>query len=638
MLTAPTPGGGDHRSESPTPGGGDGRPDHPTRTGVARLLGAGLVALALLPVAGLLIVYLWSRSELRALDEGRAATSELLRQSQVDFVAALAGQAEIVIGSRTDGGTPATQPTSFPGLAELVESTRVGRAGHVVIVQHGPQHDAVGLYYDDDLQGKSVSEAFPNLADLLKRTRWREQRAENQALESLLQGNRPAEARLYRQTDGTPEFWVVTPIKGTSWSLAAHSDLEGRHAQALAAEFGRLSGSRVTGGFVTALSVLLVVNLLFTLYLRRRFHRAVVLPVRHLRATAEKIRAGSYDTRAVVATGDELQRLADSVNSMLDRIVGLIQSEDERLRLQRAIVRLLEAVSRASEGDLTMRGDVTPDVLGSVTDAFNHMLESIGALVLQVRQAGGEVTQAAEAILEASEAMAAGAARQAAALDQVSRKIRALGERALEINQIVELVDEIAAQTNMLALNAAIEASRAGEQGKGFAVVADEVRKLAERSSSATKDIGAFMETIQGATDEAVQAMEDIRSVTRTTAQGTVDQTRTATELVEAARALGDAIARFKVKHGGFGDLTRELQDRQHVLDEVLGGLVDLAGSDPSRGARDAVARVLGTLAATCQTALTRLGPRRAGGTAAAPGAAEAAGATAPGDKAARGT
>jgi methyl-accepting chemotaxis protein len=598
--------------------------ERPVRRGVARVLGAGLVTLALLPIVSLLMVYFWSRSELHALDESRAASSQLVRQTQLDFIAAIAGQAEIVCGARGDAGIAASQPAAIPGLQRLVETTRVGRAGHVVIVEHGAGGDTVALYYDEDLQGKPVKEAFPNLADLLTSTRWREQRAEDR-IESLLAGNRPAEARLYRHADGTQEYWVVTPIIGTPWSLAAHSDLEGRQAQFIASEFGKLASGRVTSGFVGALSLLLIANLLFALYLTRRFHRGVVLPIRHLRATAEKIRAGSYDTRAQVSTGDELQSLADSVNSMLDRIVGLIQSEDERQRLQHAIVNLLEAVSRASEGDLTMRGEVTPDVLGSVTDAFNHMLESIGQLVLHVRHAGTEVTTAAEAILEASEAMAAGAGRQSAALDQVSRKIRHLGERSLEINQIVELVDEIAAQTNMLALNAAIEASRAGEQGKGFAVVADEVRKLAERSSSATKDIGAFIETIQGATDEAVQAMEDIRQVTRTTAQGTVEQTRAATELVEAARALGDAIARFKVKQGGVGDVARELEERQKLLDEVLGGIVELCDGNGASDTRDAVERVLGTLAERCQTALGRLGPRRGAGPSAGPSAGASA-------------
>ena len=96
--------------------------------------------------------------------------------------------------------------------------------------------------------------------------------------------------------------------------------------------------------------------------------------------------------------------------------------------------------------------------------------------------------------------MAEDATTQAHALDLVSRKIKSLGDRSLEINQIVELIDEIAAQTNMLALNAAIEASRAGEQGKGFAVVADEVRKLAEKTMQATKEVGDAIQGIQHGT------------------------------------------------------------------------------------------------------------------------------------------
>jgi methyl-accepting chemotaxis protein len=191
---------------------------------------------------------------------------------------------------------------------------------------------------------------------------------------------------------------------------------------------------------------------------------------------------------------------------------------------------------------------VTPDELGSVVDAFNHMLESIGRLVQAVRAGGDEVTRSADAILQASERLAQGATRQAQAIDGVSRKIKALGQRSLEITRIVELVDEIAAQTNLLALNSAIEASKAGEGGKGFAVVAEEVRKLAERSGAATKDIGAFIESIQEATDEAGRAMEEIREVTRGTADESQRQTEVAGAVVASTRALGEAIARFKVR------------------------------------------------------------------------------------------
>jgi twitching motility protein PilJ len=93
-------------------------------------------------------------------------------------------------------------------------------------------------------------------------------------------------------------------------------------------------------------------------------------------------------------------------------------------------------------------------------------------------------------------------------IQETSKRIKRLGESSQEIGNIVELIEDIADQTNILALNAAMQAAMAGEAGRGFAVVADEVQRLAERSTNATKQIEALVRTIQADTNEAVTSME----------------------------------------------------------------------------------------------------------------------------------
>ena len=301
------------------------------------------------------------------------------------------------------------------------------------------------------------------------------------------------------------------------------------------------------------------------------FAQRITRPVRALVSVAERVGRGDLSQLAPVTSRDEIGQMAVTFNDSIVRLRALVQTEadrDEERRkreeLQKNIIQFLDTVVEIGKGDLTRRGEVSGDVLGNVVDAINLMVEEIASVIGDVRQAAlrvaggsqdtiritGELSEAAQAqardAVSATRSVAemtvsvrqvadsadqsAKAARQVlqaaskgedavrnslasmqqirAEVQTIAKKIKSLGDRSLEISNIVNTIQDIAAQTHLLALNASIEAAGAGEAGLRFSVVADEVRKLAERASHATRDIGALIKGVQAETQEAVVAME----------------------------------------------------------------------------------------------------------------------------------
>src|SRR5712692_6704212 len=302
----------------------------------------------------------------------------------------------------------------------------------------------------------------------------------------------------------------------------------------------------------------------------------ITRPLGQLTTLTKRIARGETSARARIRGRDEIHLVATSMNNMLDNIVRLIQeTQAQRDSLQAQVEKLVSEVSGVGEGDLRVQAEVTADALGVLADSFNYMVEELGSLVVRVKMVAQEVEnsttmtfermtqlvksadiqieQIAEAAIEvvhmadssrnvaeraqvlfavAREARPTaetgresvqqtveGMERIHVYVQDTSSKVQTLGERSREINNIVEVIANIAHQTNRLALDAAIQAAMAGENGKGFGAVAADIRRLAERAKDQASMISRIVRSVREDIGAVAVSMRDTERETSVGAQ-----------------------------------------------------------------------------------------------------------------------
>jgi methyl-accepting chemotaxis protein len=206
------------------------------------------------------------------------------------------------------------------------------------------------------------------------------------------------------------------------------------------------------------------------------------------------------------------------------------------------VLPILRRITSLEKGDLASKIIVTDGPLTDLATALNGATITLGSLARNGHETAAILATAGAEIERSTQAVAGGANRQVTAIVDVTRRVQALVLRCEEISQVVEVLDDLARQTNVLALNAALEASRAGPSGKGFAMVAEEVRKLAERSASATKDVGAFVQTLESGAVDAARTLDELQTLTKSLAEGAGGTAAVSNELMNAAKRLTETL------------------------------------------------------------------------------------------------
>ncbi len=249
---------------------------------------------------------------------------------------------------------------------------------------------------------------------------------------------------------------------------------------------------------------------------------------------------------------------------------GTTQQSEAITQTSQSVEQVGQAIERVTRGAKDQAASIgrAAAITGQINASVSQVSGNAQVVSRNSAEAAGVARTGAKTVAETVQGMQTIKERVSVSAD----KVKEMGQRSGQIGAIVETIEDIASQTNLLALNAAIEAARAGEHGKGFAVVADEVRKLAERASSATKEIGGLIKSIQSTVEEAISAMNQSAGEVERGVELANKAGSSLEDILKAVEAVnqqaGQATHATEVMKTAAGELVQAMDSVSAVVDE----------------------------------------------------------------------
>jgi len=268
--------------------------------------------------------------------------------------------------------------------------------------------------------------------------------------------------------------------------------------------------------------------------------RSVVRPAQQLIGQLDKLGQGDLSERTTLTRKDELGRLADTaraLHSFLSETGDLMRNNVTQLENTGSLIRNNADRVSAQSDQAHQRIDQIATAMNEMSATAQDVAHHAASVASQVDETAGQTQQADQQINHAVESMK----RLTDQIQSSAQTVNQLASDGRRVGDVMQVIREIADQTNLLALNAAIEAARAGEAGRGFAVVADEVRNLAAKTQEATVEIDQIIETIGSASRDATEYMQASGVVAEESSESVEAVRHTLSEISQRMASVNDA-------------------------------------------------------------------------------------------------